>query len=210
MWFNSERVIHLGFRPRKSPTSTAVPVAAALACAEAGYVVTICVRLSSRCGRWCLRNTGLLLGTRSNAAIPIGILSVCLSQWETWVVVSGVMLWKGNWNVCLATYHLLAWRCAPLLYELRHGHSPGGAPKVAVIHLGRCEKVKNSLPMQHVTWQSAKIPKKCFFYRIFGIYSLQSTIELGRKMLLILTGIWKVKVGWSPQYMDEHYVLRPF
>ena len=76
MWFNSERVIHLWFRPRKSPTST-VPVAAALACAEAGYVVTICVRLSSRCGRWCLRNTGLLLGTRSNAAIPIGILSVC-------------------------------------------------------------------------------------------------------------------------------------
>ena len=51
------------------------------------------------------------------------------------------MLRNSKANVCLATYHLLAGRCAALLYELRHGHSPGGAPKVAVIHLGRCEKL---------------------------------------------------------------------
>ena len=77
------------------------------------------------------------------------------------------MLRNSKANVCLATYHLLAGRCAALLYELRHGHSPGGAPKVAVIHLGRCEK----LP-PNATRNLAKVlktQKVCIFTSLLGI-----------------------------------------
>jgi hypothetical protein len=94
----------------------------------------------------------------------------------------------------LPTYHLLAWRCAPLLYELRHGHSPGSAPKVAVIHLGRCEKLPSNATRNLA--KVLKIQKISIFNSLFEISPLQLKYTSEQEYsLFILTVKLKVEMN---------------